>query len=257
LATQEIEHSYPHCWRCKEPVIFRATSQWFISMEENDLRKNTLDAIQNKVHFVPKWGRERIYGMIENRPDWCISRQRAWGVPITIFMCEDCGEPVLTHEMAESVLDIFTKEGADAWFDRSKCHELVPEGQRKCTHCGSANLTKGSDILDVWFDSGCSHAAVLEPRGGAYLAGRHVPGGQRPAPGMVPQLFAVRHGHPGHPALQERIDPRFRGGRRRPQDVQEPGQRGFAHGYDQKIRGRDPAPLGGGRGLYRRYPFFR
>ncbi len=162
LATEEIEHSYPHCWRCKEPVIFRATSQWFISMQENDLRKNTLDAIKNKVQFVPKWGKDRIYGMIENRPDWCISRQRAWGVPITIFMCQDCGEPVLTHEMAESVLDIFNKEGADAWFDR-EVHELVPEGSI-CTHCGSPNLTKGSDILDVWFDSGCSHAAVLEPR---------------------------------------------------------------------------------------------
>ena len=162
LATQEITHSYPHCWRCKEPVIFRATSQWFISMEKNDLRKKTLDSIRNKVDFVPKWGRERIYGMIENRPDWCISRQRAWGVPITIFMCQDCGEPVLTHEMAESVLDIFTREGADAWFDR-EVSELVPEGS-VCTHCGSANLSKGTDILDVWFDSGCSHAAVLEPR---------------------------------------------------------------------------------------------
>jgi isoleucyl-tRNA synthetase len=162
LATEEIEHSYPHCWRCKEPVIFRATSQWFISMEHNDLRKNTLDAIKNKVSFVPKWGRERIYGMIENRPDWCISRQRAWGVPITIFMCQDCGEPVLTREMAESVLAIFHDEGADAWFDRT-VQELVPEGS-VCTHCGSANLTKGTDILDVWFDSGCSQAAVLEPR---------------------------------------------------------------------------------------------
>jgi isoleucyl-tRNA synthetase len=162
MASQDIEHSYPHCWRCKEPVIYRATAQWFISMEEHDLRKNTLDAIQNKVSFVPKWGKDRIYGMIENRPDWCISRQRAWGVPITVFKCEDCGEPVLTKEMAESVLGIFHEKGADAWFDLS-VEELTPKGS-KCTSCGSSNLTKENDILDVWFDSGCSHAAVLEPR---------------------------------------------------------------------------------------------
>jgi isoleucyl-tRNA synthetase len=111
LATEKITHSYPHCWRCKKPVIFRATAQWFISMEENDLRANSLKAIRDDVQWVPKWGRERIYGMIENRPDWCISRQRSWGVPIIVFRCEACGEHVLTPEMSESVCAAFDERG--------------------------------------------------------------------------------------------------------------------------------------------------
>ncbi len=162
LATEEITHSYPHCWRCKKPVIFRATSQWFISMEENGLREKALKAIRDDVRWVPKWGRERIYGMIESRPDWCISRQRAWGVPIIIFNCDDCGEHFLTPEMSDSVTAIFRQEGADAWFDRPAA-ELVPPGT-VCPHCGSASFSKETDILDVWFDSGTSQAAVLEAR---------------------------------------------------------------------------------------------
>jgi isoleucyl-tRNA synthetase len=162
LASEEITHSYPHCWRCKEPVIFRATAQWFISMEENDLRANSLKAIRDAVQWVPKWGRERIYGMIENRPDWCISRQRSWGVPIIIFRCEACGEHALTPEMSESVCSVFEKEGADAWFERTPAELLG--GKDACPMCGEQKLIKENDILDVWFDSGCSQAAVLEPR---------------------------------------------------------------------------------------------
>ena len=162
LANEEITHSYPHCWRCKEPVIFRATAQWFISMEENDLRANSLKAIRNDVRWLPKWGRERIYGMIENRPDWCISRQRSWGVPIIVFRCEGCGEHVLTPEMSESVCEVFEKEGADAWFERTPAELLG--GKDACPMCGQQKLAKENDILDVWFDSGCSQAAVLEPR---------------------------------------------------------------------------------------------
>lgn len=161
LGTEKISHSYPHCWRCKSPVIFRATAQWFISMEENHLRERTLEAIQNKVRFVPRWGRERIYGMIENRPDWCISRQRAWGVPIIVFQCASCGEYVLTPEMAAKVVAAFRQEGADAWFSHSP-QELLGD-LAVCPICGGTELNKEKDILDVWFDSGTSQAAVLEP----------------------------------------------------------------------------------------------
>ncbi len=162
MAQEEITHSYPHCWRCKQPVIFRATSQWFISMEHNELRQKSLEAIRHKVEWVPPWGRERIYGMIENRPDWCISRQRAWGVPIIVFHCRDCGRHGLTPRMSERVCAVFEQEGADAWFERSVAELLGPEA--KCPHCGSEDLYKETDILDVWFDSGVSQAAVLEPR---------------------------------------------------------------------------------------------
>ncbi len=160
LATEKITHSYPCCWRCKQPVVFRATPQWFISMEENDLRKRSLKAITDDVRWVPSWGRERIYGMIENRPDWCISRQRSWGVPITVFRCESCGESVLTPQMAEQVVKAFEAEGADAWF--SKTPEELLGALAVCPICGKKQLAKESDILDVWFDSGCSQAAVLE-----------------------------------------------------------------------------------------------
>ncbi len=161
LATEEITHSYPHCWRCKRPVIFRATAQWFISMEENALRERTLKAIRDEVKFVPRWGQERIFGMIENRPDWCISRQRSWGVPIIVFQCPSCGEHVLTPEMAAKVVQAFREEGADAWFARSS-QELLGD-LAVCPICGHKELDKEKDILDVWFDSGTSQAAVLEP----------------------------------------------------------------------------------------------
>lgn len=161
LSTGQIDHSYPHCWRCKNPVIFRATPQWFISMETNNLRKKVLEEIK-KVSWTPAWGENRITSMIENRPDWCISRQRSWGVPIAVFLCQDCGETVLTKEIQNNVLKYFSAEGADAWFDRPN-EDFIPEGT-KCSKCGSQNFSKETDILDVWFDSGTSHAAVLEVR---------------------------------------------------------------------------------------------
>ena len=162
LGQARITHSYPHCWRCKKPVIFRATDQWFISMSENDLRQRALKAIMEEVAWVPKWGRERIHGMIENRPDWCISRQRSWGVPIIVFKCRQCGETVLTPEMADRVVEAFRQEGADAWFAREP-RELLGE-LAACPLCGGDDLAKENDILDVWFDSGSSHAGCLENR---------------------------------------------------------------------------------------------
>ncbi|PLX66354.1 MAG: isoleucine--tRNA ligase [Denitrovibrio sp.] len=160
LSTGEINHSYPHCWRCKKPVIYRATPQWFISMEKNDLRKKVLEEIK-KVSWTPAWGENRITSMMENRPDWCISRQRVWGVPIAVFLCEDCGEVVTNKEIQSNVVKAFEQDGADAWFDRPN-EDFITEGT--ACKCGGTRFSKETDILDVWFDSGTSHAAVLEVR---------------------------------------------------------------------------------------------
>jgi isoleucyl-tRNA synthetase len=159
---ESITHSYPHCWRCKEPVIFRATEQWFIGMETKGLRQKALEAIKNEVEWIPSWGQERIFGMIANRPDWCISRQRAWGVPITVFYCDGCGEVLATPEVLDHVAVRFEAEGADVWFS-AEASALLPPGSA-CGKCGGTNFTKEMDILDVWFDSGVSQAAVLERR---------------------------------------------------------------------------------------------
>ncbi len=161
VAQGTMEHSYPHCWRCKKPVIFRATPQWFISMDKTDLRKNALAEI-DKVAWIPHWGRERIYGMIENRPDWCVSRQRAWGVPIAIFYCEKCETLNLNQKIVDHIYELFKTHGADVWFEKS-ADELIPENA-VCQKCGNNRFIKEDDILDVWFDSGVSHAAVLEKR---------------------------------------------------------------------------------------------
>jgi len=161
ISEETIEHSYPHCWRCKEPVIFRATPQWFISMEKTGLRKKTLEEI-DKVEWIPSWGKERIYSMIENRPDWCVSRQRAWGVPITVFYCDKCEALHINQEIIDSICTAFEKHGADIWFEKDT-DEFLPEGA-VCEKCGNTSFVKETDILDVWFDSGVSHAAVLEQR---------------------------------------------------------------------------------------------
>jgi isoleucyl-tRNA synthetase len=158
LDASTMSHSYPHCWRCKQPVIFRATSQWFISMDPTGIRKKALEEIK-KVTWIPHWGQNRIESMIETRPDWCISRQRAWGVPITAFTCTGCGTSILRDDLVEKVAKVFEKDGADAWFKKS-VKELV--GDLVCPDCGGDDLEKEMDILDVWFDSGVSYAAVCE-----------------------------------------------------------------------------------------------
>jgi isoleucyl-tRNA synthetase len=155
-----IRHSYPHCWRCKEPVMYRATAQWFISMENLDLRTKALDAI-NEVQWTPAWGQQRIYGMVEARPDWCLSRQRSWGVPVTVLTCVDCGEILKSQAVCDRIDELFMKEGADAWF-KHEVADFVPDDVA-CV-CGCRAFKKESDILDVWFDSGVSHAAVVEQR---------------------------------------------------------------------------------------------
>jgi isoleucyl-tRNA synthetase len=161
LHRKDLSHSYPHCWRCKNPVIFRATEQWFISMEKNELREKALKEIQ-KVAWTPRWGMERIYGMVATRPDWCLSRQRSWGVPITAILCAACGEIQNDAAVNSKIDELFLKEGADAWFSHDVNDFLG--GGKTCPKCGGDQFEQEQDILDVWFDSGTSHAAVLEER---------------------------------------------------------------------------------------------
>ncbi|MCP2521056.1 class I tRNA ligase family protein, partial [SCandidatus Aminicenantes bacterium Aminicenantia_JdfR_composite] len=157
LAEEKITHSYPHCWRCKNPVIFRATEQWFISIDKNDLRKKALEAIE-KVKWIPEWGKERIYNMMVSRPDWCISRQRIWGVPIPAFYCENCGHILANEKIALKVADVFSKYGSNSWYELPVKAFLPPN--IKCPNCGSENFTKENNILDVWFESGASHSVL-------------------------------------------------------------------------------------------------
>ncbi|MBR1373034.1 class I tRNA ligase family protein, partial [bacterium] len=159
LAAADLQHSYPHCWRCKKPVIYRATPQWFVKVDK--FKKETLEEIK-KVKFIPASGEARISNMVEGRTDWCISRQRAWGVPIPVFYCEDCGEVIVTDETIEHIAKLFEKESSDAWVKYS-AEELLPEGY-KCPKCGKTHFRKESDIMDVWFDSGVSWRAVVEKR---------------------------------------------------------------------------------------------
>jgi len=156
LADQVIEHQYPHCWRCKDPVLFRATEQWFISVES--FKEETLEAIR-KVKWIPEWGEERISKMVADRSGWCISRQRMWGVPIPIFYCSECGKELINKDTIEAVKTLFEKEGSNAWFEKDPS-EILP-AHVKCS-CGNGTFRKETDIMDVWFDSGSTHAAVLE-----------------------------------------------------------------------------------------------
>jgi len=161
LASGKIEHSYPHCWRCHKPTIFRATEQWFIGMDRNAFRQHALEAIRN-VRWMPSWGEERISNMIAVRPDWCISRQRVWGVPIIVFYCDGCREPLIDRPILDGIVRLFAEHTADIWYQRSAA-ELLPAGTQ-CARCGGTAFGKETDILDVWFDSGSSHLAVLTPQ---------------------------------------------------------------------------------------------
>lgn len=173
LASGEIEHSYPHCWRCHNPVVFRTTVQWFMDIDHQDLRKRLLEALDS-VKFYPREAENRLRAMIENSPDWCLSRQRSWGVGIPVFYCEDCNEAIFTEETINAVYNDILANGSDSWYEKSPAELLGPD--YKCPKCGGGSFTKEVDVLDVWFDSGSSCRAVVENTLGTYPADMYCEG---------------------------------------------------------------------------------
>ena len=174
FASESIIHSYPHCWRCKNPIIFRATPQWFCSV---DSFKDAAIAACDDVKWYPEWGKDRMAAMIKERADWCISRQRRWGLPIPVFYCEDCGKPICTEESIEIVAKLFEKEGSNSWFDK-EASEILP-AEFKCPHCGGVHFTKESDTLDGWFDSGSTHYASMLHDQGFWPSDMYLEGGDQ------------------------------------------------------------------------------
>ena len=174
FASEDIVHSYPHCWRCKHPIIFRATPQWFCSVDS--FKEEAVKACEN-VRWLPAWGQDRMASMIRERADWCISRQRRWGLPIPVFYCSDCGKPVCTDESIETVAKVFEEHGSNAWFELEAA-ELLPEGF-KCPHCGGVHFTKETDTLDGWFDSGSTHFAAMKRDQGFWPANMYMEGGDQ------------------------------------------------------------------------------
>ena len=174
FASEDIIHSYPHCWRCKSPIIFRATPQWFCSVDS--FKEDAVKACED-VRWLPAWGKERMGAMIRERADWCISRQRRWGLPIPVFYCEDCHKPVCTDESIEAVASVFEREGSNAWFEK-EASELLPDGF-KCPHCGGVHFTKETDTLDGWFDSGSTHYAAMQRDQGFWPSDMYLEGGDQ------------------------------------------------------------------------------
>ena len=174
FASENIIHSYPHCWRCKNPIIFRATPQWFCSVDS--FKEEAVAACEN-VRWLPAWGKERMGAMIRERADWCISRQRRWGLPIPVFYCDDCKKPVCTEESIEAVAQLFEKEGSNAWFDRPAC-DILPEGF-VCPHCGGRHFSQETNTLDGWFDSGSTHFAAMKRDQGFWPSTMYIEGGDQ------------------------------------------------------------------------------
>jgi len=174
FACEDIIHSYPHCWRCKQPIIFRATPQWFCSVDS--FKEEAIRACED-VRWLPAWGKERMGAMIRERSDWCISRQRRWGLPIPVFYCDDCKKPVCTEESIEAVASLFEKEGSNAWFDRGAA-DILPKGFA-CPHCGGTHFTQETDTLDGWFDSGSTHFAAMKRDQGFWPSTMYIEGGDQ------------------------------------------------------------------------------
>ncbi len=256
LGEQKLSHSYPHCWRCHNPVIFRATEQWFIDLDgegtgAGPIRSRALAEI-SKVQWTPEWGAERIHSMIAERPDWCVSRQRFWGVPLVILYCTKCNKQFDDYAALHALVQKwFTVEGADAWFTHT-VEELLPAG----THCscGASSWRKETDILDVWFDSGSSHLAVLDRLGcrrpGTSMACGHVSRRAGPVSRMVPQFAAGGRGGAERRAVPASahawLDARCQGAA----DVQVARQRGAANGSLRKVGSGFVAPVGCVAGLH-------
>ncbi len=255
FASQEIVHSYPHCWRCKKPIIFRATPQWFCSVES--FKDDAIAACED-VRWVPSWGKDRLRSMVLERTDWCISRQRRWGLPIPVFYCKDCGKPICTDETIDAIAGLFEKKGSNAWFEM-EAEDMLPEGFT-CPHCGkSAGFEKETDTLDGWFDSGSTHYAAMERDQGFWPATMYIEGLDRVSR-LVPELPAGGRGRsgPGR-ALQGVPDPRLDRGRPGPRHAQVPGQRHGPRRDLQQVRRGPAAPVGRllrlscGRPLLRRH----
>ena len=174
FASEEIVHSYPHCWRCKSPIIFRATPQWFCSVDS--FKNEAIQACEN-VKWLPAWGKDRMGAMIRERADWCISRQRRWGLPIPVFYCEDCKKPICTEETIETVAKLFEEKGSNAWFDM-EAEEILPKGF-VCPHCGGVHFFKETNTLDGWFDSGSTHFAAMQRDQGFWPADMYMEGGDQ------------------------------------------------------------------------------
>lgn len=225
LSSGEKEHSYPHCWRCRGPVIFRATKQWFVAADADELRRKALEAI-DETRFIPAWGHDRIYNMVADRPDWCISRQRIWGTPIPAVFCDGCGEVLFGEEVTGAVEKLFAREGSDSWYIRD-IGEILPAGFT-CPCCGGSSFTKEMDIFDVWFESGVSHEVVMGPGTGLHWpADLYLEGGDQhrgwfqvslltaiATRDQAPFKSVLTHGwvldgkgHPMHKSLGNVIDP--------------------------------------------------
>ena len=253
FASEDIVHSYPHCWRCKNPIIFRATPQWFCSV---DAFKDQAVAACDGVRWVPAWGKDRMISMIRERADWCISRQRRWGLPIPVFYCQDCGKPICDDETIAAVSKLFGEKGSNAWYEM-EAKDILPEGYR-CPHCGGVHFTKEEDTLDGWFDSGSTHYASMKKDQGFWPADMYLEGLDQYRgwfqSSLLTAVGALGQGAPFKECLTHgwTVD-----GQGRAMHKSLPGQRRGPRRRDQEVRRGHPPPVGRQRRLPRGRPLLR